>query len=118
MSETAVESLSAQKVTELARAGDVATLSAFERSGYWLGIGLASLTDTLNIQAVIIGGGVSASFDLLLPTLQRTVQQHCFRRYMRGWSLKRPDWETMPVYSAGRHWRVTICWQPEGHERV
>jgi len=84
MHETAATSLSAEKVAELARTGDVAALSAFERLGYWLGIGLASLTNTLNIQAVIIGGGVSASFDLLLPALRRTIQQRCFPEIFAG----------------------------------
>lgn len=69
-----VDSLCAEKVAKLARAGDVAALTAFERLGYWLGIGLACLTNTLNIQAVIIGGGVSASFDLLLPAIWRNIQ--------------------------------------------
>jgi glucokinase len=78
MPENAVESLSADKVAELARNGDSAALAAFDQLGYWLGIGLASLTNTLNIQAVIIGGGVSESFDLLLPSLRRNIQQRCF----------------------------------------
>lgn len=84
MPETAAESLSAEKVAELARTGDATALTAFERLGYWLGIGLASLTNTLNIQAVIIGGGVSASFDLLLPSLRRTAQQRCFPEIYAG----------------------------------
>jgi glucokinase len=49
-----------------------------------LGIGLASLTNTLNIQAIIIGGGVSASFDLLLPSLRRTIRQRCFSEIYAG----------------------------------
>jgi glucokinase len=84
MTETAAESLSAEEVAELARTGDVKALSAFERLGYWLGIGLASLANTLNIQAVIIGGGVSASFDLLLPALRETIQQRCFPQIYAG----------------------------------
>jgi len=78
------DSLTAEKVAGLARAGDVAALAAFEQLGYWLGIGLASLTNTLNIQAVIIGGVVSASFDLLLPALRRTIQQRCFPEIYAG----------------------------------
>jgi glucokinase len=49
-----------------------------------LGTGLASLTNTLNIQAVIIGGGVSASFDLLLPSLQWTIKQRSFPELYQG----------------------------------
>jgi glucokinase len=78
MPENSVESLSAHQVAGLAAGGDVAALGAFDRLGYWLGIALASLTNTLNIQAVIVGGGVSESFGLLLPSLRREMQQRCF----------------------------------------
>jgi glucokinase len=84
MPEKADESLSAEKVAELARKGDFAALAAFDQLGYWLGIGLASLANTLNIQAVIIGGGVAASFDLLLPALRRNIQQRCFPEIYEG----------------------------------
>lgn len=84
MPEKTAESLSADKVAELARKGNVAALAAFDQLGCWLGTGLASLTNTLNIQAVIIGGGVSASFDLLLPALRRTIQQRCFPEINEG----------------------------------
>jgi glucokinase len=84
MPEKAAELLCAEKVAELARKGDSAALAAFDQLGYWLGIGLASLINTLNIQAVIIGGGVSASFDLLLPALRRNIQQRCFPEIYEG----------------------------------
>jgi glucokinase len=84
MPERATESLDAEQVAELARTGDISALAAFDRVGYWLGTGLASLANTLNIQAVIIGGGVSASFDLLLPALRRTIQQRCFSEMYDG----------------------------------
>lgn len=72
------EILTAEMVAELAKQGDAAALSAFNLLGYWLGIALASLTNLLNIQAVVIGGGVAASFDLLLPSLQQNIQPRCF----------------------------------------
>ena len=84
MSDQAAEQLSAEKVADLAKQGDAAALSAFDQLGYWLGIALASLINTLNIQAVVIGGGVAASFDLLQPVLQRTIQQRCFPQMYEG----------------------------------
>jgi glucokinase len=76
--------LTAEKVAELAGQGDAAALTAFDQLGYWLGIALASLTNTLNIQAVVIGGGVGASFELLMPSLQRNIQQRCFPQIYEG----------------------------------
>jgi glucokinase len=89
MPEKTAESLSADKVAELARKGNIAAQASFDQLGCWLGIGLASLTNTLNIQAVIIGGGVSASFDLLLPALRRTIQQRCFPEIYEGLIIER-----------------------------
>jgi glucokinase len=82
--EKSAESMSAHQVAGQASEGDVAALNAFERLGRWLGIGLASLTNSLNIQAVIIGGGVSESLDLLLPSLRREMQQRCFPQIFEG----------------------------------
>lgn len=82
--ESIAKTLSAEVVAELAREGNVAALAAFEQLGYWLGTALASVTNMLNIQAVIIGGGVSASFDLLLPSLQRNMRQRCFSQTYDG----------------------------------
>ena len=75
---------SAEKVAELAKRGDVNALSAFGQIGHWLGIALASLVNTLNIEAVVIGGGVGASFDLLQPELLYTIQQRCFPQIAEG----------------------------------
>jgi len=84
MSGKDTDELTAEKVAVLARQGDAAALSAFDQLGFWLGIALASLTNTLNIQAVIVGGGVSASFDLMLPSLRRNIQQRCFSQMYEG----------------------------------
>ncbi len=87
--ESTAITLSAKEVAELARKGNVAALAAFDQLGYWLGIGLASLSNTLNIQAIIIGGGVSTSFDLLLPALRRTTQQRCFPQIYEGLCIEK-----------------------------
>jgi glucokinase len=70
----------AERVGVMARGGDKAALGAFERMGYWLGIALASLSNLLNIDKVVIGGGVAESYDLLLPPLVRNFEQRCFRQ--------------------------------------
>jgi glucokinase len=87
MTGKAADLLTAERVAELAKQGDIAAMSAFDQLGYWLGIALASLTNMLNIQAVIIGGGVAASFDLLQPSLQRSIQQRCFPQVYAGLSI-------------------------------
>lgn len=79
--------LDAERVAALARAGEVGAQAAFERPGRWLGIALASLATTLNLQAIIIGGGVAASFDLLLPGIQRELSRRCFPQIADGLAI-------------------------------
>ena len=70
--------MDAALVAVLARAGETAALAAFASAGSRLGMALASLANTLNLEAAIIGGGVAASLDLLLPSLLREFGQRCF----------------------------------------
>jgi glucokinase len=84
MTGTSENLLSAENVAARAMQGDSAALSAFDQLGSWLGIAFGSLLNTLNIQAFVIGGGVGASFDLLLPALRRSLQQRCFSQIYEG----------------------------------
>ena len=67
-----------EELTLLAQAGEPVACAAFETIGYWLGTALAGLLNILNIEGVIIGGGVSGGFDLFSPMLLRTIQQRTF----------------------------------------
>jgi glucokinase len=62
-------------VTEAARAGDTLALRAFAEVGDWLGVGLANLVAAFDPQVVVIGGGVSASDDLLLDPARAALQR-------------------------------------------
>lgn len=71
---------------ELARrawSGDPEATTAFETLGYWLGTALAGLLNTLNLDGIVVGGGVSGGFELFAPALQRTLQQRTFRQIVR-----------------------------------
>lgn len=73
----------------LAREGDPDACAAFDTIGYWLGTALAGLVNTLNLEGVIIGGGVSASFDLFAPAVRRTLNQRAFSRMVTTLKLCR-----------------------------
>lgn len=74
----------ADEVALMALNGNPSAREAFEKMGRWLGIGLASLSNTLNIEAVIIGGGVSASLDLFEPALRIEMVRRCFPEIYAG----------------------------------
>lgn len=59
----------------LAAAGDQSALTFWQEYGRSLGIGLASLIYVLTPEAIILGGGISASFEFFFPALQAEIQQ-------------------------------------------
>jgi glucokinase len=68
-----IEGLSGNSITEAARAGDAVALTAFARTGDWLGAGIASLSVVLDPECVIIGGGVVDAGEILLKPIREAV---------------------------------------------
>ena len=66
-------------MVEAARNGDRVALASFEETGYYLGVGLASLINTFNPQKVVLGGYVTQAHEFLLPIIQRTVRERALR---------------------------------------
>jgi len=58
-----------------ARAGDADAIAFWQQYGRWLGAGLASSIYLLTPEAIILGGGLSASADLFLPSILTELQQ-------------------------------------------
>ncbi|ULP72598.1 Glucokinase [Nodularia sphaerocarpa UHCC 0038] len=59
----------------LAAQGDIAALTFWQEYGKNLGIGLASLIYVLTPEAIILGGGISASFEFFFPAVQAEIEQ-------------------------------------------
>lgn len=72
-----------------ANRGDRDALLAFDRLGTCLGIGLAGLLNLLNLEGVIMGGGVAASYDLIVPAVRRTLQSRAFPEIVAGVELRK-----------------------------
>lgn len=64
----------------LAQAGNAAALEIFETVGIYLGRGISYCINILNPQAIIIGGGVSASLAYLMPGIEKTVKASTFAK--------------------------------------
>lgn len=69
----------AANIADLAKWGDLDALAVYEKTGYYLGKAIAAAINLINPGKVILGGGVSQSFDLFGPELRKTVQQQIFR---------------------------------------
>jgi len=76
--------LTAEKLARLARDGDRTACDAFNQMGKWFGIALASLSNLLNLEAVIIGGGVGASLDLFELAIRDELDRRCFLEIAAG----------------------------------
>lgn len=60
---------------ELAQAGDEAALKFWREYGQTLGVGLASLIYVLTPEAILIGGGISASATFFLPAAWEEIEK-------------------------------------------
>jgi glucokinase len=70
--------LSSAELARLAREGNRAATEAFHRAGRYLGQSVAGIVNLLNLEAVILTGGVSASYDLLEEALRDELDKRAF----------------------------------------
>lgn len=72
------DELSAQAIASAARANDQLARDVFHRAGTCLGIAFATIVNTLNPEMIVIGGGVSAAFDLFEATAREEMMNRAF----------------------------------------
>lgn len=70
--------LTARQVADAAALGDELALEIFRRMGTYLGIAAANIVNTLNPEMIVIGGGVSAAFDLFAKTARDEMARRAF----------------------------------------
>ncbi len=63
----------AREVAEAARAGDADARAVFDAAGRALALACASAATLLDLPIAIVGGGVTAAWDLLEPSIERTL---------------------------------------------
>lgn len=66
----------AQDVTMAAERGEIWATHSLEECGYWLGLAAANVANFLNLEAVIISGGLSRLSNFLWPALEETFLTH------------------------------------------
>lgn len=67
-----------QTVTAAATQGDAVAQDLFGRLGRWLGVGIASLANIFELEAVVVGGGVVGTGDLLLEPARRAAREFAY----------------------------------------
>lgn len=68
----------------LASSGDAEALRFWQDYGKYLGIGLTSLIYVLTPEAIVIGGGVSASFEFFLPSCKAEIERRVMYTSRQG----------------------------------
>jgi glucokinase len=82
---------SAKDIAEAAIKGDRLAVSAFNRAGTYLGLGIINLLHIFNPSIVIIGGGVSKSGNILFDSIKSTLEQRAISpRYLEGITITNP----------------------------
>ncbi len=71
-------------VTAAARHGDAVARGLFERLGRWLGVGIASLANVFELDAVAVGGGLVETGDLLLEPARRAAREYAYAPQARA----------------------------------
>ncbi|MDX2243424.1 MAG: ROK family protein [Leptolyngbyaceae cyanobacterium bins.302] len=91
----------------LATAGDANALRFWQAYGRDLGAGLASLIYVLTPEAVIIGGGVSASAEFFFPTIQAEIERRVLPSSRAGLQLLQAELGNQ----AGMVGAAKLAWQ-------
>jgi len=70
--------LTASNIAERAIAGDACSVEVFSRVGTALGIGLGALVNTLNLPLYVVGGGMSAAWELFAPRMMEELGKRSY----------------------------------------
>jgi glucokinase len=82
-------SISTTGLVAAAADGDVLAKQIFNEMGYILGEGLVAMVRTLDITTILIGGGLSASFDYILPSVNERLNFWLTEYYTKTLLVKR-----------------------------
>ncbi len=77
-------------VAEGARAGDAACLDAFARAGRAVGVAIASTAALLDLEVVVVGGGISQAGEVFLGPLRETFDRYAGMEFVRRCTITTP----------------------------
>ncbi len=72
------DKVSAEAVHKAARQGDALAKELIVQTGYYIGVGLASLINIFNPELIIIGGGMSNMGDMLLEPAYKAARERAY----------------------------------------
>jgi glucokinase len=74
----------AKDLYEAALDGDMFSNTLFKKMGYYLGIGIASLVNTVGVETVVVGGGVAEAWDFFIEPTKKELAQRTYEETARA----------------------------------
>jgi glucokinase len=71
--------LTALEIYNAGKVGDLLARHVFAKMGYYLGIAAAGLINVLNPEMIVLGGGLSAGWDLFIEDIRDQIAKRAFR---------------------------------------
>lgn len=75
---------SVRDIITSAREGDQLALTALAETGWWLGIGLASLSQIFSPDRIVVGGGIASAGELILNATRASYLTHARPEFREG----------------------------------
>jgi glucokinase len=102
--------LEPEELGKLASAGDPQALEFWQSYGRDLGVGLSSLIYVLTPEAIVIGGGISASAEFFFPAAQAEIERRVLKSSRDGLQLLKAELGNQAgmVGAAKLAWQQTI----------
>ncbi|NNE99252.1 MAG: ROK family protein [Pyrinomonadaceae bacterium] len=73
-----VDKLTSKHVYQLGLESDEDALAVFKKQGFYLGLALSGLINSLNPEAIVFGGGAAAAWDLFMPELLEQIGKRTY----------------------------------------
>ncbi len=83
------ETISTTGLVAAASEGDELAIQIFEKVGELLGESLCHLVAILDINLILVGGGLSASFDYILPSMKKKMEYWLTKYHAEGLNITR-----------------------------
>lgn len=86
-----LDELRTQLIVQAAQEGDPLANQVITWAAYNLGVGLANVMHLFDPNVIVIGGGVSNAWNLLMPTIQRALRERAMEVYVRRTRIVRSE---------------------------
>ncbi len=97
------EKLTSLLVYEEALKKDELAKKVFDEVSFYLGIGMVNIINIFNPEAIILGGGLSQAFNIMLPVIQKTINERALAGLKENVKiLQSKDYMKMPSLGAAK----------------